>query len=167
MMNNDDDENDDDPELDVPFVGDMVNQSNTIALLHHWQQLRHRASVTTMVGSGAATFVGLPPTVLIEPVLPDVSVGVGLIVLAGSKTDEGQLITAVGPAYHHILSSIDADPAALNKLSWRAFEEVIAARYRERGGRVTLTPRSGDGGVDIIVDYDDLKSSGLSVSSFK
>ena len=55
-----------------------------------------------------------------------------------------------------ILSELERDPDALSRLSPRQGEEFVAGIYREDGWYVTLTPRSGDGGVDIIAVRDDV-----------
>jgi restriction system protein len=56
-----------------------------------------------------------------------------------------------------ILSELDANPQALLKLNPRQFEELIAG-HRAAGWSVTLTPRSGDGGRDVIATRDDVGS---------
>jgi HJR/Mrr/RecB family endonuclease len=40
----------------------------------------------------------------------------------------------------------------LQTLSWSEFELHVAAFYRRQGYRITMTPRSGDQGVDVIAD---------------
>jgi restriction system protein len=73
------------------------------------------------------------------------------VVLTGEKSEEGQLIQGVGLAWFAILKELERDPQFLHRLDWRTLEELIAGAYREDGWpEVILTPRSGDGGKDII-----------------
>lgn len=66
------------------------------------------------------------------------------------KTTLGDRIILVEPAWRAILAAIDSDPDAMFKITPRKWEELIAAAYDAEGYRVELTPRSGDGGVDVI-----------------
>jgi restriction system protein len=86
--------------------------------------------------------------------LPVVAVGVALVDV-GDRTDEGHLIRAVTPAWIQILKALATDPEALLRLSPRQFEELLAGGYNEEGWDVTLTPRSADGGRDIIARRSD------------
>ena len=45
---------------------------------------------------------------------------------------------------------IKRDPRAVYALDWRQLEETIAGAYQSAGYEVTLTPRSGDLGRDVI-----------------
>ena len=50
-----------------------------------------------------------------------------------------------------ILEELDRNPEYLFKLNWRELEELIAGAYKREGWpEVILTPRSGDGGRDVI-----------------
>lgn len=44
-----------------------------------------------------------------------------------------------------------ADPDSLRSLTWREFEIACAGLFERRGWGVTVTPPSGDGGVDIVI----------------
>jgi len=86
---------------------------------------------------------------------PEVALAFALLDLGG-RTREGDLIVAVRPAWTQILEELERDPHALQKLSARQAEELVAGGWRDHGWQVTLTPRSGDGGVDIIATRRDL-----------
>jgi len=66
-------------------------------------------------------------------------------------TDEGQIIELIEPAWNEIAKRIKTDPKIIYTISWRMWEEMIAGAYKKRGfDEVTLTPRSGDLGRDVI-----------------
>lgn len=67
-------------------------------------------------------------------------------------TDEGQLIRAVTVPLRAIIRMIEADPTKMFGIDPRKWEEIIAAAYEASGefDEVTLTPRSGDLGRDVI-----------------
>jgi restriction system protein len=98
--------------------------------------------------------MAFPPDVSEEPsggLAPEVLVGVSLVDVQSDRTDDGQIILAVTPMWTRILDEMARDPNALYRLlKPRQFEEFIAGAYEEEGCDVTLTPRSGDGGRDII-----------------
>ena len=68
----------------------------------------------------------------------------------GESTHEGILVQAVAIPWFEILEIIAKDPSAIYDIGWRKWEEIIAGAYRKQGFEVVLTPRSGDGGRDII-----------------
>jgi restriction system protein len=73
------------------------------------------------------------------------------IVIPHSKTADGTIIEAVGPAWFEIIRMLKEDPDILYKIDSRKMEELIAGSYERDGfDEVTLTPRSGDLGRDII-----------------
>jgi restriction system protein len=73
------------------------------------------------------------------------------IVVPGQVTDEGLLITAISAPWLEIIELLAKDPALAYKIPSRKWEEIIAGAYKRAGfDEVTLTPRSGDLGRDII-----------------
>jgi restriction system protein len=68
--------------------------------------------------------------------------------------EEGKLVTAISPAWMEIFEQLKSDPELIYRFSTnpQAFEEFIAASYDKAGFKVTLTPRSGDLGRDIIAE---------------
>ena len=75
------------------------------------------------------------------------------VIIPGQRTPEGRLVEAVGPAWFEILRLIEEDPNVIFTIPPRKWEEIIAAAYERNGfDRVTLTPRSGDFGRDVIAE---------------
>lgn len=73
------------------------------------------------------------------------------VVTLGPRTQEGNLITAVYPAWRAIVGLLERDPSFAFQIDARKWEEIIAAAYDEAGfDDVILTPRSGDLGRDVI-----------------
>jgi restriction system protein len=75
----------------------------------------------------------------------------------GSKADDGLIIASVTIAWDALCREIEQDPDFLHRVTPRQLEELVAARYHESGWKVTLTPRSGDGGRDVIAVHEGLK----------
>ena len=92
-----------------------------------------------------------PDTTAIGTGLP--SVLLQAVVDLGEKVSDGHLIQAVAPAWFEILRLIEKDPDSIHQIPWRKWEEIIAGAYEQSGfDRVILTPRSGDGGRDVIAE---------------
>jgi len=72
------------------------------------------------------------------------------VIIPGEETTEGQIIEAVAAPWFEIIALLLRDPNAPYEFSWRKWEEIVAASYKARGYDVVLTPRSGDGGRDVI-----------------
>jgi restriction system protein len=73
------------------------------------------------------------------------------IIVPGDKTTEGTLIKAVALPWFDIIELLKKDPSAAFQIDPRTWEEIIAGAYKKAGfDEVTLTPRSGDLGRDVI-----------------
>jgi restriction system protein len=73
------------------------------------------------------------------------------IIVSGSKTAEGRLIESVAEPWFEIIELLKGDPSVAFQIPDRRWEEIIAGAYRRAGfDEVTLTPRSGDYGRDVI-----------------
>jgi restriction system protein len=73
------------------------------------------------------------------------------VIVPGAKTDEGQLVEAVAEPWFEILALLDRDPSLMFQIKPRKWEELVAGAYDRAGfDQVTLTPRSGDLGRDVI-----------------
>jgi restriction system protein len=73
------------------------------------------------------------------------------ITVVGEKTAEGSLIEAVAVPWFDIIEILKKNPAAAYEIPPDKWEEIIAGGYRKAGfDEVTLTPRSGDYGRDVI-----------------
>jgi restriction system protein len=73
------------------------------------------------------------------------------VIVPGERTNEGQLIEAVAIPWFEIIKALKDDPKLAFQISPRKWEEIIAGAYKKAGFEdVTLTPRSGDFGRDVI-----------------
>lgn len=72
-------------------------------------------------------------------------------VVFGAKTDEGRIVEAVALPWFDIVEMLRKDPSLAYQISPERWEEIVAGAYQRAGFEdVTLTPRSGDHGRDII-----------------
>lgn len=82
---------------------------------------------------------------------PEPEVLIGAIVDRVERRPEGSLIVVLQPAWDSIAKLLRDNPSELPQLSPDQWEELIAGAYDKAGyDEVVLTPRSGDGGRDII-----------------
>jgi restriction system protein len=73
------------------------------------------------------------------------------VVVPGTTTAEGQLIEAVTFPWVEIIELLKNDRAIAYEITPRKWEEIVAGAYTKAGfDEVTLTPRSGDYGRDVI-----------------
>jgi restriction system protein len=73
------------------------------------------------------------------------------VVVPGQKTNEGRLIESVAIPWFDIIELLRKDPTVAFQISPRKWEEIVAGAYSKAGfDEVTLTPRSGDFGRDVI-----------------
>ena len=73
------------------------------------------------------------------------------VIVPGDRTPEGQLVEAVTVPWFEIIELLNRDPTLAFQLDPRKWEEMIAGAYERAGfDEVTLTPRSGDLGRDVI-----------------
>ncbi len=73
------------------------------------------------------------------------------ILTFGENTDEGKLVEAVNIPWFEILDILAKDPGTAFSIPPDKWEEIIAGAYQRAGfDEVTLTPRSGDYGRDVI-----------------
>lgn len=83
------------------------------------------------------------------PSLPDLLLQ--SVILIADKTQEGRLVAAVAQPWFDIIALLKNDPAVAFQIPAEKWEEIIAGSYRKAGfTEVTLTPRSGDHGRDVI-----------------
>ncbi len=96
----------------------------------------------------ASAQVGLPD---LRAVTATSSLVIQAVIVPGDRTNEGQLIEAVTVPWFEIIRLLQADPNAAFQIPPRKWEEIIAGAYKKAGfEEVTLTPRSGDHGRDVI-----------------
>jgi restriction system protein len=98
-------------------------------------------SVRAWISEDANAFKAETPEALLQAAIID----------CADVTNEGELVRAVAIPWFDIMRELEKDPEFLFKIPWRKLEELIAGAYeREMWDEVILTPRSGDGGRDII-----------------
>jgi restriction system protein len=117
--------------------------SQNVPLITSWEE--HRKSAIAVMTGMTGTAVGWEE--------PDFPVLVSQAVISQyRKTDEGQLIRAVTLPLFDIIARIMKDPSLMYEIDPRKWEEIIAASYDSSRlfDEVTLTPRSGDLGRDLI-----------------
>lgn len=141
-----------------------IKSSNIIAsLIEHWR--RNRQQTHYLYTSGGITPAGSLGTQVIRPAgipseevvgsprivtPPDILLQAAILDF-GDKTNEGYLVRAVSIPWFEIIRELARDPGFLSKVPWRKLEEIIAGAYQREGWpEVILTPRSRDGGRDVI-----------------
>lgn len=79
------------------------------------------------------------------------AVTIGALLDLGDETAEGVLVLSVGEVWRRLLPVLATDPAALQLLDWRQWEEMLAGIVKQMDfDEVVLTPRRGDKGRDVI-----------------
>ncbi len=108
----------------------------------------HNVTGSGAVVSSARVAAGTADVVLKD--LPNILMQA--VVIPGEKTEEGRLIEAVALPWFDIITLIKNDPAIAFQIDSRKWEEIVAGAYHRFGFKVTLTPRSGDLGRDVIAE---------------
>jgi restriction system protein len=122
------------------------------ALIADWRHRRSAASLQASLSATATVSATLGPEERRGSRLeyPEVLIQAAVISL-GDQTAEGRLVEAVAIPWFEIIGQLERDPEFLYKVNWRTLEEIIAGAYTRAGWpEVVLTPRSGDGGRDVI-----------------
>jgi len=76
------------------------------------------------------------------------------IVTPFGETPDGELVKANSIPWFDLASEISHNPDFMDELDWRKLEQLVAGAYDRAGFDVTLTPRSGDHGRDVIATKD-------------
>ena len=102
----------------------------------------HAAIQATVVTGRGLVRDGDQPAILLQSAVVDL----------GKKTTEGHIIQAITVPWFRIFEEIKRNPDFLFEFPQypHRFEEFIAGVYDQDGWEVTLTPRSGDLGRDVI-----------------
>lgn len=83
--------------------------------------------------------------------LPTIPVVIQAVVTPYEKTTEGELVTALSVPWKQIVDALVRRPDLAFEIPPRKWEEIVAAAFDAAGyDQVTLTPRSGDYGRDVI-----------------
>lgn len=72
------------------------------------------------------------------------------LIVPGDKTHEGILIESVTSFWADVVRLFQQQPEMMYQIDPIKLEELVAGMYEKRGYQVTLTPRSGDRGRDVI-----------------
>lgn len=73
------------------------------------------------------------------------------LIIPKGKSHEGTLVSSQAVVWDEIVEAILRDQSAVFQLNPYQFEELIAGAFHKAGyDEVTLTPKSGDGGRDVI-----------------
>ena len=73
------------------------------------------------------------------------------IIVPGEKSTEGRIVEAVTIPWFKIIALLKKDPSTAFQIPSDKWEEIVAGAYNRAGfDEVTLTPRSGDFGRDVI-----------------
>jgi restriction system protein len=85
------------------------------------------------------------------PTEPQAQINVASIIVSGGKTAHGTLVKATAAVWRDIVARLGADWSVALQYTSRQWEEIIAGTFKRLGfDEVTLTPRSGDHGRDVI-----------------
>lgn len=104
--------------------------------------------IATINAIGLESF---PSKVIYAPGTNDPRLVMQSLLLFGETTDEGKIVQAVTLPWFEILKLLENNPRAAFEIPPDKWEEIIAGAYRQSGfDDVTLTPRSGDYGRDVI-----------------
>ncbi|WP_315707333.1 MULTISPECIES: restriction endonuclease [unclassified Bradyrhizobium] len=105
-----------------------------------------------MLGFGATgeLAVGELPRRAIGSGINQATLTVSALIVPEQKLQEGILVRSTSAIWVEIASKLGADWSRAGELTPTQWEEMIAGAYDRAGYKVILTPRSGDGGRDII-----------------
>ena len=79
-----------------------------------------------------------------------VKLSVSGIIIPDGKTAEGILVRSASAIWTEVAQMLGKDWAVAYQLSPENWEELVAGAFQKTGYEVTLTPRSGDHGRDVI-----------------
>ena len=115
-------------------------------------------TISAIRSSGsAAVFATFPPTVVVSENSPIILHSSKVLIL-GKRGEYGERVVDCTPVFWQILDYAEKHGVealhALLPSDGRLFEELIAGAYAEHGAEIVeLSPRSGDGGVDVWAKY--------------
>jgi len=110
---------------------------------------RSRAQMLSATGISSTGAIVGTPTLVEAAAIP--SLLLQTVIVRGGRTSEGTPIEAVALPWFDIIAFLTTDPSIAFQLPPEKWEEIIAGAYKKAGfEEVTLTPRSGDYGRDVI-----------------
>src|SRR5262249_3709414 len=132
----------------LPWDNNSWDVAAQIALRNRQQMA---AAAAVMMASGGATVIQDTPLPLRDAAARIPQLLMQSIIVPGDKTIEGRLIEAVALPWFDIIDEVLRNPTAVFEIPPDKWEEIIAGAYKKAGfDEVTLTPRSGDHGRDVI-----------------
>ncbi len=139
---------------DLTFMEDLAFDSAMPSLIEHWRRQQWAgmtaAAIDTLTWTDEVAVQVANVNAPAIASLPDVLIQAA-VVRFREKVPEGQLIAGVAIPWFEIIAQLERDAGFLFKIPWRKLEELIAGAYEREGWpEVVLTPRSGDGGRDVI-----------------
>jgi len=132
--------------MTLPWDNNTWDVAAQIAVRHHREiaQQHHRAAALTAFGQGQTPFP-------LQQAAEKAQLLLQAVIRSGDRTDEGKLIEAVTLPWFDIIALLEKDPNAAFEITPEKWEEIIAGAYKRAGfDEVTLRPRSGDRGKDVI-----------------
>jgi restriction system protein len=98
--------------------------------------------------------MGVPLVILdqIERGRKSVSLSTAAILIPAGYSTEGLLVKSYGAAWMEIANFLGNNWTAAYDVDPRTWEEILAGALDKQGFKVTLTPRSGDYGRDVIAE---------------
>jgi restriction system protein len=83
--------------------------------------------------------------------LPTPSITLTSVIIPDGKTSSGLLVRSTSAVWDCIVKELGADWSVAYKIPYDRWEEIVAGAFKKEGyDEVTLTPRSGDLGRDVI-----------------
>jgi len=125
----------------IPWWAGLLLAMVSYFLLHPFAQMAPVKVVgpNQFVQALSSQVISVLATIL-QYVLP-AALGLGTLI-SGIRQLRGDLLHRKAAA---------GDAASLHELSWREFEWLVAAHFRQGGYTVTETPEGADGGVDLVL----------------
>jgi restriction system protein len=131
------------PPLAPPFFFPMADDGADTVRAMASARIRAHAAVLSTSQTVDVPFVAAPaalPALLLQT-----------LIVPGGRTDHGTLIRAVAVPWFDIVALLRTDWSIAYQIDAHRWEEIIAGAYKKAGfEEVTLTPRSGDLGRDVI-----------------
>jgi restriction system protein len=142
---------DEDEEKAAAFLAQSVTAQAT-RNENHMVMAGMEQSRTIQIQAGAISTSTFTANLTVGPaVLPNIGLLMQTVVELGAKTQDGHLIQAVTLPWFAIVEALQKDPSLAYQMTPEQWEHMVAGAYSRAGfEEVTITPRSGDFGCDVI-----------------
>jgi restriction system protein len=109
----------------------------------------HQAAVTYQQFAGQSTLTAAAAVLTVQA--PRATLSVSSIIIPERSTEEGVLVKATSQVWVEIVQALGTDWTLAYQLPPEKWEEIVAGAFKKaKYDEVTLTPRSGDHGRDVI-----------------